>query len=1083
MKKILLMSSAMILFAFTAFAQKTVTGNISDLDGIPLPGATIIELGTNKGVSSDFDGNFSIDVKENATLLFSYIGYAPNQVEVGDQTMINIQLGLDTELEEVVVTGFGVISKQSFAGSAKVVSGDVIAKKSFTNVSQALAGEAAGVAVFNTSGQPGSSSTIRIRGFGSVNGSRDPLYIVDDAPFFGSLNDINPKDIKTVTVLKDASATALYGARGANGVIVVTTKRGSDVGTKFSVNVSTGTNFQGIPRYDVIRSPEEFMGISWEGIYQRGMIENAGDESLAVAYANENLFENNTNDDVSDISAIYNIWNTGDDYTPSSTVDVSQLINPATRSFRDGVTRRYNPEVWEDFAFQNAMRNEVNVTFSDRSDNSSVYTSFGFVDDIGYASNTDYSRLNGKIAATHSYKDFIRVNSSLNYTQSESNNNGQSSSSSSQFWWIDNLPSIYPLYRRDVTGSLMDDPVYGGYLFDYGIEDGRGFGFATNGIADSQINIVNNKNNSVNFNNDTRIDIAEGLTLENNFAYQYFMNDNVNLNEPFYSPANGEGGRVSRSRSETKNYNVRSSLRYKKSIDDFNFSGFVSHVASQYEFNYLYASGSKLVLPDGINIANTIVPIPGQGYTDEETTESYIANASVDAYDKYFLQATYTKDASSRFVNNKWGDFYAVGASWAMSKEDFLAGVDFIDFLKFKMSYGVIGNSGGVGFYPGYNLYSVNNLDDNIALAFDTKGNPDLTWEKSNQFNTGFEFELGGFMSGSIEYYKKITNDMFFDRRVGPSVGYALLKVNDGEMVNSGIEFDLDFNIVDSSDFKLTIGINGESFKNELTALPIDPSTGEEQKLDIDGRYGRTAGRSLYDWYMPVYSGVNELTGAAQWERSYVDIDSSGDYNDGDEIITNLTQYQNDNPSATILQDITEVYSEAADKFVNKTIIPDVRGSVRFNADYKNLSISALFNYSLGGYAYDSSYATLMDNDYAGTNNFHTDIRGRWMNPGDKTDIPRQDARKQIQQNAASTRFLTKADYFGLNNVRIGYDLTPILYSSLGVDKLEIFVTGDNLLFFSNRTGFNPSTSVTGGSSSYRYNPLSTLVFGINLNL
>ncbi len=1076
------MSSAIMLVAFSAFAQKTVTGIVTDIDGLPLPGATIIELGTNKGVSSDFDGNYSINLDENATLVFSYIGYEPTQVEVGDQTVINIQLGLDTELEEVIVTGFGVISTQAFAGSAKVVAGEDIANKSFTNVSQALAGEAAGVAVFNTSGQPGSVSTIRIRGFGSVNGSRAPLYIVDDAPFFGSLNDINPKDIKTVTVLKDASATALYGARGANGVIVVTTKRGSDEGNKFSVNVSTGTNFQGNPRYETIKSPEEFMGISWEGIYQRGLLENAGDQSLAAVYANENLFELAGNADVSDISSIYNLWNTGDAYTKDTPVNVSALIDPSTRSFRDGLTRRYDPEVWEDFALQSATRNEVNITFSDRSENSSVYTSFGFVDDIGYASNSNYSRLTGKIAATHVFKDIIRVNSSLNYTQSESNNNGQGSSSSSQFWWIDNLPSIYPLYRRDASGDLMDDPKYGGYLFDYGLEDGRGFGFATNGVADSQINVSRAKNNSVNFTNDTRIDIAEGLTLENNFSYQYFMNEGLSLNEPFYSPANGEGGRVTRDRSETKNYSIRSTLRYNKSIDNFNFRGFVSHVSSEYTNNFLYASGSKLVLPGGLDIANSIVPIPGQGYTDEETTESYIANVSVDAFDKYFLQATYTKDGSSRFKNNKWGDFYSAGASWIMSKENFLAGVDFLDFLKFKLSYGIIGNSGGVGFYPGYNLYSVNNLDDNISLAFLTKGNPDLTWEKTDYLNTGLEFELGGFMSGSIEYYNKKTNDMFFDRKVGPSVGYSSLKVNDGGLVNSGIEFDLDFKIIDRSDFKFSLGINGENFKNELTAMPIDPSTGEQQKFDSNGRFGRAVGRSIYDFYIPVYSGVNELTGAAQWERNYQDVDGSGDYNDGDELITSLTQYQNDNPSATISQDLTEVYSEATDKFVDKSIIPDVRGSFRLNADYKRISISALFNYSLGGYAYDSSYASLMDNDYAGTNNFHTDIRGRWMNPGDKTDIPRQDARKQIQQNSSSTRFLTKADYFGLNNVRLGYDLTPILYSSLGVDKLEIFVTGDNLLFLSKRKGFNPSTSVE-GANFYRYNPLSTIIFGINLNL
>jgi hypothetical protein len=463
------------------------------------------------------------------------------------------------------------------------------------------------------------------------------------------------------------------------------------------------------------------------------------------------------------------MWSVGT--TEDGNVNVANLIDPATGQVRSGVARRYTPENWEEFAFQDASRNEVNVTVSNVSENSSVYTSIGFIDDKGYAANTDYQRLNGRLAATHKIGDFINVNTSLNYTQSESNQNGQSSSSSSQFWWIDNLPPIYPLYRRDVDGNKIPDPVYGGFLFDYGLEDGRGFGFATNGVADSQININRSRNNSVNFNNDTRIQLAEGLTLENNFAYQYFMNDGISLNEPFYSPAQGQGGVVTRSRSETKNYTIRTGLRYKKTFGDLDLSAFVSHVATQYDFNFLSAQRSKLVLPFGTDIANGVVNAPGNGYTDEETSESYVANATLDFKDKYFLGLTFNRDGSSRFINNRWGNFYSIGGAWVLSEESFMSNSKFFDFLKFKASYGVQGNQGGVGLYPGYNIYSINNLADNISLAFSTKGNKDLTWESTNLANIGFEFEAGGFLSGSIEAYQKTTTDMFFDRRVGHSVG------------------------------------------------------------------------------------------------------------------------------------------------------------------------------------------------------------------------------------------------------------------------------------------------------------------------
>ena len=1077
MKKTLhgLLTLFMVLVVQLVFAQeKTVTGEVIDEDGLPLPGVNVIVKGTSNGVQTDFDGMYSIQVAPGEVLTFSYVGFSTQEITVGSSNSYNVTMAVDAaSLGEVVVTGFGNISKTDFTGSAKVIQAENLTQKSFTNVSQALAGEAAGVAVYNTSGQPGSTSTIRIRGFGSINGSQTPLYIVDDAPFEGSLNDINPNDIKSVTILKDASATSLYGARGANGVVVITTKKGKDVGDRLNVNIKTGINFQGVPRYETIESPEEYIGISWEGIYQRGLLENAGDQSAAIAYANANLFEG-ANADVSDISPVYNMWNI---------TDVSQLIDPATATVRPGVTRRYTPEDWEDFAFQSSNRTEANVSLSNSGENSSIYTSVGFVDDIGYANNTDYQRINARINATNKFKDFVNMTTSLNYSRSESNNNGTGESSSSQFWWIDNLPPIYPLYQRDADGNRIEDPIYGGYLFDYGLEDGRGFGFATNGVADSQINISNAKNNSVNFNNDLKIDLFEGLTLENNFAYQYFMTDNTSLNEPFYSPANGDGGVINRSRQETKNYTIRTGLRYQKDFGDVNLSAFVSHVATGYEYNYLYASRSRLVTPFGTEIRNGVVNNPSDGYQREESTESYIANVTLDFSDKYFLNGTFNRDASSRFVNEKWGNFYSVGAAWVLSKEDFLSGSSFVDFLKFKASYGVLGNSGGIGLYPGYNLYSVSNLNDNISLAFDTVGNPNLTWESSNQFNTGLEFELAGFVDGSVEYFRKNTTDMFYNRTVGPSNGYDVIRVNDGEMQNAGLEFDLDFKIVESNKFKLNVGVNGSLLTNELVAMPIDPTTGQEQLFDQSGSYGRAVGRSIYDWYMPVYVGVNTETGAAQWERNFDDLDGNGVFSDGDAIIYDLTGYVNQNPSANVVQDITEVYAEATDKFINKTAIPDVYGSFRLNASYGAFSLSALFNYSLGGYSYDGAYANLMDNDYAGTNNFHVDIRDRWMAPGDVTDIPRQDARFQIQQSATSTRFLTKADYLSLNNVRLGFDMPRSVIDPIGLDALNLFISGDNLALFSERKGFNPSTSVTGNSSIYRYNPLSTIVFGVNVNL
>lgn len=1056
-----------------AFSQQSVTGLVTDSDGVPIPGATVNVIESSTATTTDFDGRFTINASMNDVLVVSYVGYVTQEVSITGAS-VEVSLDSSTALDEVVITGFGEVTRQAFTGSAKVVAGETLQKKSFTNLTQALSGESPGVAVFNTSGQPGSSSTIRIRGFGSVNGSRSPLIIVDDSPFLGSYNDINPNDIKSVTILKDASATTPYGARGANGVIVISTKRGKDRGDGLTVELKSGTNYQGIDRYEVIKSPEEYIGISWEAAYQRGMLQDGANNESAITYANDNLFENDTNDDFTDISQVYNMWNVA---------NVSELIDPTNASVRPGVTRRYNPENWEDYSLQSANRNEALLTFSESDDDSSIYTSFGFIDDKGYAINTNYNRLNARIATTQTFADIVNLNSTLNYTQSESNNNGTGSSSSSQFWWLDNIPNIYPLFLRDADGNKVSDPIYGGYLYDYGLEDGRGFGFATNGVADSYINISKGKANSLNFNNDIRINLAEGLTLENNFGYQYFMSEGISMDEPFYSPAKGQGGQVTRSRSETKNWTVRTNLRYLTQFDDFNLSVILAHVASQYDFNYLYAERTNLVMPQGTDISNGVVNAPGDGYTDEDTTESYIANFTLNYQEKYYLSGTFNRDGSSRFINDPWGNFYGLGTSWIVSKEDFFNSNP-INFLKFKASYGVIGNAGGVGLYPGYNIYSVNNLNDNISLAFLTKGNKDLTWESSNQFNIGTEFEIFDRIQGSFEFYNKTTTDMFFDRRVGPSVGYASITVNDGELVNTGVEFDLNFDVLNNNDFSLSIGINGESFTNELTAMAIDPATGKEQNLDISGRYGRQKGRSLYDFYIPVYTGVNPDTGAAEWERYFDDVDGNGTYDDGtDEIITSLAQYTYDNPEANLVQDTTDVYADAADQFSGYTAIPDLRGAFSLNATYGRFSFNALFNYQFGGHAYDFAYANLMDNDLLGTNNFHVDIRDRWKAPGDVTDIPRLDGRSQLQQSSSSTRFLTKADYIALNNIRLAYDVPETALKTIGIDSANIYVSGDNLWLMSERKGFNPSNSVTGTSDWYRYNPLSTIVFGLKLNL
>ncbi|MDA9886767.1 SusC/RagA family TonB-linked outer membrane protein [Flavobacteriaceae bacterium] len=1063
MKKMFLMTLSLMLFAFSGWSQKTVTGVITDESGLPLPGASVIEKGTSNGVITDFDGNYSIEAVEGAILSISFIGYQDVDVTVlGD--VLNISLEPGVALEEVIVTtGYSSIRGKSFTGSAKIVSSENISSKNVTNITQALAGEVAGVQVVNSSGQPGTTSTISIRGTGSVNGNTSPLIVLDGVPFSGSLNSINPQDIESTVALKDASATAIYGSRGANGVIVINTRKGSSQKSRMSIQVRSGSNMDLLPRYDYIQSPEEYIGYIWEGQYNKAVL---GGSTDPIADANANLYGNNG------IDPNYNIWNENG----------ASLIDPVTRKTLPGVTRRYNPENWSDYAFQDAQRQEVNLNISGGSDTTTYYTSLGFVDDVGYSINSDFKRYSARLNLSNRPKEWLSTNTRLGYSYQETNNGGQSSDSGSVFWVTTNVPSIYPLFMRDSDGNKIDDPYYGGYRYDYADEgQARGFAPLTNAIGDANLGIRETIGHNFNGNFEINLDLAEGLTLENRFGLQYTLNNRDYVNEPFYSSSKGQGGYVFKSKDQYFNFTLFNGLKYIKDLDESNLEILVAHESTRWERNYMSSSMYKLVEPMGREFSNAVISNPPSSYTQDYALESYLGRIAYSISNKYFVDFTMRRDGTSRFVNNKWGTFGSVGLSWAISDEAFFQNQNIFSSMKVRTSYGVLGEQ-RVGYYTGYNLFNVSNLNNNISLAFASKGNPDLTWEKSNQFGIGLDFSVGSFAQASIDYFNKDVEDLLFSRRVGPSVGYASIQVNDGALVNKGIELDVNFHVIDTDDFKLDIRVLAASIQNELTQMPLDPATGEEKLLNVNGYFAQAKGRSLYDFYIRESAGVNPDNGAAMWSVSYVDADNNGAFDSGEEILS-LYDHKIQNPDDVILTSTTEVYTEATKKFNDKSSYPDLAGSFSLNAEYKGFDFTALFLYSLGGYGYDSAYANLMRNvrqnaDY----NLHTDISGRWQQPGDVTDVPRLDLNTQINQGSTSTRFLTSSDYLSLSSLRVGYSINDSALEEIGVSSLRLFFTGDNLMMLSKRKGYNPTTAASGNTSWYNYNPLSTVTFGANIN-
>jgi TonB-linked SusC/RagA family outer membrane protein len=1061
-----------LLLAFTmqfSFAQeKTVTGVVSDKTG-PLPGANVVVKGTATTTQTDFDGKFSIKAKAGSVLEISFTGYSNKSITVGAANSYNVVLSEGVELQEVVVVGYGTTTKENFTGTAAKVNIENIEAKTVSNVSQALRGEVAGVSVITGSGAPGSDATIRIRGFGSVNGNRDPLYVVDGAPYSSDVTSINPADIESMTVLKDAAATSIYGNRGANGVIIITTKKGKAGNSKVSVDFKTSINTLKLPNYDVISSPELYIETAWSSLRTKALINGL---SNPTAWASANLYGTSTDA----IDPHYNIWN----------VDGSQLIDPVTGKFANGVSRKYTPKKWGDEAFGTGYRSEANVQFSGGNDKTRFSLSFGYLDDQGYTINSKYTRYTTRLNLENKAKDWLKISGGIAYTgskyQNSSSDEGSSGSSGNIFALINSTPAIYDVYLRDNNDNLVADPIFGGYQFDYGnVPYNRRAWNSTNAIADATYDLSQTLGTTLlgNFNID--VDLTKALTFETRYSGQYQNYDAANRSNPYYGGFASAYGYLSKSLSNTINQNFLQLMRYKKSFGSHAVEAFVAHESTGWKNENFSAAATKNILPNTLDLDQYTTPYgKASSNTQRYTLESYFGQLSYDYAKKYFLTASFRRDGSSRFKENQWGNFGSVGLGWIVSKENFMSKLSFFDYLKLKASYGIIADQ-GVDLQYGFQKKTIEVTEGAYSFpTVTTKANPNLTWETSRIAQIGLESTLfNNTLDFNLDYYVKNTNNLFFNQTLPPSSGFTVIQINSGSLRNSGLEFDANLHVLKpktADGFKLDLGVNGEILENKITEMPANPFDGVRRV--IDGNLSK--GHSLYDWYMREWAGVDPANGAALWNLYYNDINNDGQFNVGDEGIDNMVLYLSKNPNAVIQKTTTSNYAQATQKYVGKSAIPKVRGAFRLNAAYKNFDLTAQMSYSVGGYVLDSGYQQLMDNsDLIGANNWHNDILNAWKQPGDVTDVPRLTSglAQDVSQNSTSTRFLTKADYLSLNNLRIGYTLPEKFISKMKLSHVSMYLSGDNLMVLSKRKGLNPTTLVSTSNSGI-YMPMTTFSFG-----
>ncbi len=1087
MKKLTLLFAAMLMCATAVFGQgKTISGTVIEAPDMPVIGAAVQVKGAESvGTVTDFDGKFTIELPAGSKILVvSFMGLQTQEVEAKDGMVVT--LGTDAaEIEEVMVVAYGATTKKSFTGSATVVRGETLEKKNPSEVSKALAGEIAGVQVVSSSGQPGTSATIVVRGMGSVNTSTTPLYVVDGIPYDGDISSIDPSDIASTTILKDATATSLYGSRGSNGVILITTKKGtSGESGRIDVDFKYGANMRLIPMYDVVDDPQQYVEMAWQGMYNYNF---SGDAEKAAQVASGMLFGD------AGIPSQYNMWQEAG----------NALINPSTGKFYTDKLNRptlrpgWNADpytTWEDNIFRVGQKMEGTVKIHGGSDKTTYYTSFGYLKDEGYYIGSDYSRFTARANVDHQAKKWLKGNMNMSYAYSQFNNPGQGSNMNNGFAYVNGIPAIYPVFLRDADGYIQKETANGltGNAYDYG--EYRLFGFGINPAGALQLDKSNVLTHQFTGNATLEASICKGLKATANFGVQYISTASAELTNPFYGDAAGVG-RVDKSHNDYLSFTMNQLLTYSNTFaDDHSLSAFVAHESLINISRSMYGGMNYVARPDGLEWGNAIeMSYMGSG-TSQYSIESYFASLSYNYKGKYFVNGNYRADGSSRFAKgNKWGNFGSVGLAWLLTGEDFMSSVNVLRNFKIKASWGVLGNQ-NIGLYLFTDQYSIGNVNNEIAYNWNYFGNPDLTWEKSNNFNAGVEFGLGKVLTAEIDYYYRVTSNMLFSRPVAPSLGYGSRYVNEGRLMNQGIEFQFNIAAVDTRNFKLNVRLNGSHNTNKMLEMPKEANG---DYMIMSGSMAK--GKSIGEYFMSEYMGVDPATGQALYKKYYDALSSDKDIYGDPAAITNVYLYQYSRDEEGTPYEIRDTVTTRADQagfnYVNKSYLPDLQGGFGVDMSFFGVDVSASFMYTIGGYGMDYTYMQLMHSDRAGEYNWHQDMvnaaKPTVGNDGNivyttHTDvvndqIPRLSNGKDYYANSSSTRFLTSNTNLTLSNVRVGYSFPKKWLEKIKLNNLNLWVSADNLFCLSARKGYIPISSFSGSSSSYQYTPLSTILGGIKI--
>ena len=1062
MRKSFSILTGILLISLQNFAQKTITGRVTDETGLPLTGVSIIVKGTKTGTVSDDNGNYSFSVPSTAkTLIFSFQSSTPKEVAIVSSGQVNVSLSeANRALEEVVVVAYGKAKKETLTGSVGQIKAEEIARRPVSNITNAIEGKIPGVVVSSSNGQPGSGPAIRIRGFGSINATSDPLFVVDGVPYVGGSSNINPDDVESTTILKDAAATALFGSRGANGVILITTKRGQKGRNNISVRVLQGVSSRGLAEYDRLNA-QQYYPLLWEA-YRNSLVFPSTGTGISYDSANRVSSGLTTRTGIKGLLS-YNPFNVAN----NAIVGVDGKINPSAQLI-------YGDDLdWNKEVLRTGSRKDYSINFNGGSEKSDYFMSLNYLDDKGFTIRSDLKRYSGRLNVNVQPKTWLKtgLNISGNFTESNQASDDGSTNFVNPFFYSRNIGPIYPVYAHNVTtGEYLVDAT-GNRFWDLGNMGGTmgvpnrpSGGFAGRHVlAETKLNELNYKRTVVSARNYVDILFLKDFKFTSNVSVDY----QGQYNSSFENTLVGDGapaGRSSREYGSSTGVILSQLLSYGKSINNNHRFDFIGGHESFNQFDNGqrgFKQGQSLSGNTELNNFTTINS--ATSYVDRYKIESYLSRLTYDYRSKYFVSGSIRRDGNSRFADgSRWGTFWSAGGGWNIHKENFMENAGFINQLKIRSSYGVVGVADGIGFYAYQGLYNFNNNANEPGIVQSQTAflNRELTWETNKQFDVGIDFSLfKNRISGAIEYYDRRSVDLLFAVPQPLSSGLLTTNQNTATMYNKGFELQLSADIIRTKDITWNMNVNLSTVKNRITKMPA------EVPEFITGTKKYAVGASIFDYWLRTYYGVDPADGAALYVANNT--------------TAGATRRLINNKSGGV---DTVTTSNANGKFnFEGSAIPDLYGSFSPTITYKGISLTALFTFQMGGKTYDANFAGLMSSGtYGGA--VSTEILKRWQAPGDVTSVPRMDAGRTVDFNGASSRWLIDASYINIRAVNVSYNLPKKLAGNMKLNNAQIFVSAENMAFFSKRKGLNNQQAFSGVTSN-AYPPARILTAGLTLNL